>query len=102
MLRALVLAPCMENSGFQASLFNVTFTPEDDTVRLKMNAQSELEGFVTTKITVRAYGFNVIDLELDPCTQKDLKTLCPMTFGQLPIDLEYVIKNGATDQIPGE
>lgn len=76
------LNPCMENSNFTASLFNVVFTPDNKTLMLDINGVSSISGNIVAEVEVIAYGYTVMKQELDPC-KMNLEGLCPMNTGQI-------------------
>lgn len=103
MLRSTSLSPCMKNSGFEASMFNVTFTPDDKNLRFQMKAQSAVSGMLNANITIFAYGFAVAEFPLNPCEQPGMEGMCPMVAG--PFDLQpsnAAIDSDMLDEIPGE
>jgi ML-like domain len=96
------LNPCMENSKFTASLFNVTFTPEDSILHINIDGVSSLEGNVTATISVIAYGYDVLERELDPCTMGDgFRGMCPMSQGPIQLDTNLKVEPEVSGQIPG-
>jgi hypothetical protein len=100
-LRSSSLAACQENSGFTASLFDVVFTPNNNSAAITMIATSSIEGYVLFDITILAYGYQLIRTTLDPCSS-NLQGLCPMTAGKMgknPFNLP--ITPEAVRKIPG-
>ena len=100
-LRSSSLAACQENSEFTASLFDVLFTPNNNTVAINMAARSTIQGFVIFDISIRAYGYQFIRTTIDPC-EANLPGLCPMVSGnhnQPPFNLPVGAE--AVRQIPG-
>lgn len=91
------LNPCMENSNFTASLFNVVFTPDNKTLMLDINGVSSISGNIVAEVEVIAYGYTVMKQELDPC-KMNLEGLCPMNTGQIdqkfniPVPAEVIPK----------
>lgn len=100
-LRSTSLAACQENSLFTASLFDVVFTPKNNTASISMLATSSIEGYVVFDITILAYGYQIIKTTFDPC-DSDLMGLCPMTSGEIPNDpFNLPVAEDAIAQIPG-
>ena len=99
-LRSTSLATCMKNSGFSANLFNVSFTPDDGQLRIRIVGESRMAGNVRAKVTVLAYGFKVLSQELDPCTTDGLQTMCPMTLQELDLDFQQTVDARTVAQIP--
>jgi len=100
-LRSNSLNSCQANSQYQASLFNVVFTPNDDTALIKLIAMSSVEGNVVFDIAISAYGYEFLRKTLDPCDPPGLPGLCPMISGNM--DSTFVLHPGpnAINQIPG-
>lgn len=94
------LNPCQDNSNFTASLFNVVFTPDNDTLAFDVVGVSSIQGNVTAQLEVIAYGFVAVNQTLDPCTM-DLSGLCPMSTGQINIESNVNIPKDVSRQIPG-
>ena len=91
----------MENSQFTASSFDVVFYRSNSSVSFQVSAISTLSGNFTAKLSVIAYGFDVINESLDLC---DLSTeqLCPMTPGHFDVPLSSaVISKDIISNVPG-
>jgi len=99
-LRSSSLAACQENSGFTASLFDVVFTPNNLTASVNMIATSSIEGYVIFDVSIFAYGLEIINTRLDPCSS-NLPGLCPMTSGKLQNPFNLPVTPEAIAQIPG-
>jgi hypothetical protein len=95
------LNACQDNSSFTASLFNVVFTPDNLTLTFDIVGVSSVQGNVTFGIEVTAYGLNILTETLNPCTQKDLSGMCPMSTGQIDIQSNIQLSQDTVDQIPG-
>jgi hypothetical protein len=95
------LSTCMDNSGFSATLFNVSFTPGDGQLKIQINGVSTVEGNVEAKVTVLAYGFPVFTETLDPCSTSGLSALCPMSAQVLDLNFQQTIPQETVSQIPG-
>ncbi|KAH8670869.1 hypothetical protein BX600DRAFT_379053 [Xylariales sp. PMI_506] len=100
MLTSSSLNTCQDNSGFSASLFNVVFTPNNDSASVDIVATSSVEGNVVFDVTIAAYGYTIIQETVDPCTA-GLAGLCPMTAGKIPLQFNLDIGSSAASQIPG-
>lgn len=99
-LMATSLVTCLENSLVSPSYFNVTFNPDDLSLRYNIDLTTELSGYVTAHVTVYAYGFNIIDQDINLCSL-GWKQFCPIFPGNLQIDsIQYIDKDTA-DRIPG-
>jgi hypothetical protein len=95
------LNTCQDNSSFTASLFNVVFTPNNLTLTFDVVGVSSIQGNVTFGIEVTAYGLSIFKETLDPCTQKSLNGMCPMSTGQIDIQSNIQLEQSTVDQIPG-
>jgi len=85
---------------FTASLFDVVFTPNNNTVAINIQATSSIEGFVLFDISIRAYGYEIIHQTVDPC-DAGLPGLCPMTSGDMNNPFNLDVGPGAVALIPG-
>ncbi|KAL2255654.1 hypothetical protein VTK26DRAFT_2940 [Humicola hyalothermophila] len=99
-LESYSLNQCQENSGFQASLFKVRFWPDKGIANVEIAAVSSVEGYVRFDVSIRAYGYEFVKLDLNPC-ETDLRGLCPMTAGKIPLNFNVPISGDAVSQIPG-
>lgn len=88
-------------SGFSATLFNITFTPDDGLLRIKVNGVSSLSGNVTAKLSIIAYGYNVLSKDLNPCSTPGLEGMCPMSTGQIVLNSNVVVGADVAKAIPG-
>lgn len=96
------LATCMKDSMFSATLFDVALTPANDTLSFNINGVSSITGHVLIDVSVYAYGFSVYSDTIDPCSDPDLKGMCPMNEGQIPLNSNLPISAEALSQVPGE
>jgi hypothetical protein len=96
------LNPCQQNSSFSATLFNVAFTPDNKTLSFNIIGVSAISGNVTAEIKVIAYGYQAMAQKLDPCTNPDLKGLCPMNTGQIKIESNLDISDDVIKNIPSK
>ncbi|KAK0733030.1 hypothetical protein B0T26DRAFT_631347 [Lasiosphaeria miniovina] len=99
-LRSSSLAACQANSGFTASLFDVIFTPNNNTVAINMIATSSIEGHVIFDIRISAYGYEFMHTTMDPC-KSNLPGLCPMTAGDMSNPFILPVTPSAANSIPG-
>ncbi|KAF2665568.1 TRP-domain-containing protein [Microthyrium microscopicum] len=74
----------MSNSSFFATLFQVTFTPDNGTLSFNLNGVSQISGKVILEFQVLGYGYSVYHGTIDPCADDTLKGLCPMNQGAIP------------------
>lgn len=99
-LLATSLVTCSEDSQITPSYFNVTFNPDDLSLRYNIDLTTELSGYVTAHIYVYAYGFTIIEQDIDLC---DLgwPQFCPIFPGSLQIDSIQYISDDTAARIPG-
>lgn len=77
MLSSSSLNTCQADSGFTASLFNVVYTPANNSATVDLSATSSIQGNVIFDVTITAYGYQIIQQTVDPC-DVGLAGLCPM------------------------
>lgn len=99
-LKSNSLNTCQDNSGFQASLFNVVFTPHNGSANVKIVAVSSVQGSVMFDVSVSAYGYEFLRQKVNPC-DAGLAGLCPMTAGKIPLDFNLPVGADALKNIPG-
>ena len=93
------LNPCQANSSFSATLFQVSFTPNNNSVNFKINGVSSISGKVLAQFEIIAYGINALKRTLDPCTS-GLEGMCPMNTGQLQLQSNFPVDPSVVKQIP--
>ena len=91
----------MEDSLFSATLFNVTFTPDDGLLRIRVNGISSLSGNVTAKLAIVAYGYTAMEKVLDPCKMEGFEGMCPMSTGQITLNSQIDVGSGVANTVPG-
>jgi len=101
------LNTCQPNSMFSASLFEVIYTPGNNSASVNMVATSSVEGYVAFDFAISAYGYQFIKQTLDPCVKQPgavdsgLAGLCPMTAGKLTFAFNLDVPDNAASMIPG-
>ncbi|KAJ2901487.1 transient receptor potential ion channel [Zalerion maritima] len=100
LLQSTSLNTCQENSSFTASLFNVVFTPGNNSATISVVAVSSVQGNVKFDVQASAYGYAFLQQTIDPC-DVGLAGLCPMTSGKLDLDFNIEVSDDAVNQIPG-
>ncbi|CAK7564682.1 MAG: Putative flavin carrier protein 3 [Sporothrix epigloea] len=100
LLKSNSLNTCQANSGFTASLFDVVFTPNNNSASVDMVAVSSIEGNVIFDAIITAYGLELARRTVNPC-DAGLAGLCPMTAGKLSMTFNLAIGSEATSIIPG-
>jgi hypothetical protein len=94
------LNPCMENSGFSATLFNVALTPNNRSLGFAIEGISNIAGKIEAELEVLVYGFSAITQKLDPCSSKGLKGMCPMNAGPLTLTSNFDLSPEILSQLP--
>lgn len=100
LLESTSLNPCMANSSFSATLFDVVFTPNNGSLSVNINGVSQISGNVTVELDVVGYGLSVYHETLNPCDNTDLKGLCPMNTGDINFPTNAQLPQSTVDQIP--
>lgn len=96
------LSTCQANSGFSASLFDVIYTPGNNSLSVDMTASSTVQGYVLFDFSITAYGYEIMRKTIDPCTSGDgFKGFCPMSPGNLNNPFNIQVGSSATSAIPG-
>ena len=95
------LNPCQSNSGFTATLFDVVFTPDNGTLTYNINGVSTITGKIIADLQAIAYGYTAFNQTIDPCTNADLSSLCPMSPGQIIINSNSQFSSDVVSHIPG-
>jgi hypothetical protein len=95
------LNPCMANSAFSATLFNVQLTPNNRSLDFKIEGVSNIVGKIEAELELVVYGFSALTQKLDPCGNSDLEGMCPMNAGPLTIKGNTPISEEVMAQIPG-
>lgn len=93
------LETCQQDSSFEASLFDVVYTPNNDSVAMDISIMSSIEGKVVFDFAISAYGYQVLRRTVNPCNM-DLGGLCPMVAGGNTARIKFPIEKEAARQIP--
>ncbi|CRK17249.1 hypothetical protein BN1723_002397 [Verticillium longisporum] len=102
LLRSNSLDSCQKDSSFSASLFNVVYTPDNNTIFAQLSAMSTVNDYVIAEIVLDVYGYQAVHQNFDPCTLEDMKaTICPLTVGKLPPRFNFRVGDSVSKQIPG-
>ncbi|UKZ73045.1 hypothetical protein TrVFT333_000684 [Trichoderma virens FT-333] len=91
---------CQQDSTLQASLFNVVYTPSNNSASINMVATSSVQGKVSFDIEASAYGYTFLRQTVDPC-DIGLRGLCPMVSGKIAFGFNLPVSASAASQIPG-
>ncbi|KAH8723418.1 hypothetical protein GQ44DRAFT_313081 [Phaeosphaeriaceae sp. PMI808] len=95
------LNPCMTDSAFSATLFNVALTPNNRSLGFKIEGISNIAGKIEAELELLVYGFSAMTQKLDPCGNKELEGMCPMNAGPLTIRSNLALSEQIMGQIPG-
>ncbi|KAK5987260.1 Flavin carrier protein 2 [Cladobotryum mycophilum] len=94
------LNACQQDSSLQASLFNLVYTPQNNSASINMVATSSVQGKVHFDISASAYGYTFLRQTVDPC-DINLAGLCPMVSGKIAFGFNLPVSPDAAKQIPG-
>lgn len=96
------LDPCQADSLITASLFNVVFTPNNNTLQYDIIADTTITGNVTVELEVIAYGYTAATMNIDPC-HSDLSTnFCPIQdMGPIRMVASAPVSDNIASKIPG-
>lgn len=95
------LSTCVADSGFSASLFDVIYTPDNNSLSVDMTASSTVQGYVLFDFSITAYGYEIMRKTIDPCTAGDgFKGFCPMSPGNLNNPFNIAVDPSAKSAIP--
>jgi len=94
------LNSCKSGSNFTATLFNVAYTPKNNSITVNINGVSSITGNVTAQLEVIAYGFTILNDTIDPCAE-DLAGFCPMQTGQINIQTNIDVPSDVSKTVPG-
>jgi hypothetical protein len=94
------LNSCQSGSNFTATLFNVAYTPKNNSITVNINGVSSITGNVTAQLEVIAYGFTIFNDTIDPCAE-NLAGFCPMQTGQINIETNIDVPSDVSSQLPG-
>ena len=93
------LNPCQDNTDFTATLFNVKFTPDNNSLAFDVVGVSSISGFVLAELDLTAYGYSAVKQTIDPC-KSNLEGMCPMNPGQINIESNIEIPDDTIAKVP--
>jgi len=97
------LNPCLANSSFAATLFHVTFTPDNRSLTFNIQGVSNIATNVSAEMELLVYGYSAMKQDLNPCDTEGLEGMCPMNSGNLgPLRSNIDIPPDVMAQIPGK
>jgi hypothetical protein len=92
---------CQDSANFTATLFKVTFTPNNRSLVFSFDGVAAISGKVKAEITLDAYGYQALKEELDPC-KLNIGGLCPMTAGPIDVPKAQIdVPQSVVNKIPG-
>ncbi|KAF7586160.1 hypothetical protein BBP40_009393 [Aspergillus hancockii] len=92
---------CQDSANFTATLFKVTFTPNNRSLVFSFDGVATISGKVKAEITLDAYGYTALRKELDPCDM-DIGGLCPMSAGPIDVPKAQIdVPQDVVNKIPG-
>jgi hypothetical protein len=94
------LNSCKSGSNFTATLFNVAYTPNNNSIAININGVSSIQGNVTAQLEVTAYGFSIVNDTLNPC-EMNLSGFCPLQTGQINIETNIDVGSSVAKDVPG-
>nr|POF01131.1 flavin carrier protein 1 [Quercus suber] len=96
------LTNCQAQNNFSATSFDVTLTPNNNSLSIAINGVSTINGYVTIDLLVFAYGLQAYQTTINPCSKdpnNPFSNFCPMTEGpitlppsNLPIDADSLAR----------
>lgn len=99
LLQTSSLTTCQSNSSFSATLFDVTFTPANNSLAFDIVGVSTITGNVTIELVILAYGLSAYKTTLNPCDE-GLQGMCPMSAGQININSNVLLPASAIKEVP--
>lgn len=102
-IRANALLTCMANSQVSANTFDVVFSPDNRTVSFDIDAITTLDGHFVAKVTVVAYGIDIITEKIDLCKLgSSTSPICPLAPGRIAgLKGTQELSESLVKQIPG-
>lgn len=101
MLVSSALNSCQKNSKFEASLFNVVYTPGNGSASIDVVATSSVQGKVSFNVVVIVYGLQIIQQDFNPCGKKGLEGICPMVAGKTKFNFNVPVSGDTVKDLPG-
>jgi hypothetical protein len=93
------LNPCMANSSFSATLFNVAFSAHNRSIDFDIKGISNIAGMIEADFELLVYGYQAINQKLDPCNL-DLEGLCPMNAGAWNLTSNFKVDQDVMSKVP--
>ncbi|CCD26374.1 flavin adenine dinucleotide transporter FLC2 NDAI_0H02000 [Naumovozyma dairenensis CBS 421] len=99
LLRTDSLLTCMDNSGFTASFFDISYYPHNKTAIFNIDATTTINENIIVKVELLVYGLKVIDRSFDLCSLNEV-SLCPLSAGRIDVSSSYQLDDSIAKQIP--
>lgn len=99
-LSATSLVTCMDNSQISPTYFNVTFDPDDRSLKYSIDLTTEINAKVDAFVQVYAYGFLIIEQNINLCSL-GWKQFCPIYPGSMQVESVEYISEEYVKEIPG-
>jgi hypothetical protein len=96
------LNPCLSNSSFAATLFHVSFTPDNRSLAFNIQGVSNIAKNVSAELELLVYGYSAMKQDLKPCGTEGLEGMCPMNSGNIKMRSNLDIGPEVMSQIPGK
>ncbi|ODQ54646.1 TRP-domain-containing protein [Saitoella complicata NRRL Y-17804] len=96
------LSTCMQNSQISATVFDVTFTPNNASFAFDIEGSTNVSGVVNVTLLIQAYGFQIFEKTINPCDYDWASgVLCPMSPGDLNMVGTFAVDADVVSKIPG-
>ncbi|BFZ65304.1 Putative flavin carrier protein 3 [Saitoella coloradoensis] len=92
----------MQNSQISATVFDVTFTPNNASFAFDIEGSTNVSGVVNVTLLIQAYGFQIFEKTINPCDYDWASgVLCPMSPGDLNMVGVFAVDADVVSKIPG-
>jgi len=93
--------PGQADSSITAALFNVVYTPDNNTLTYDISANSSVTGTFTVELQVIAYGYTAMNKSIDPCQSILSSNFCPIQqTGPLVLQSAITLPTDLSSKIP--
>lgn len=82
---------------------NFRFTPNNNTIYLRINGISTINGNIIARLDLNAYGYDALQKDVNPCDEgAEFPAFCPMTATKIDLPPNNIkLPNGAANVVPG-
>jgi len=99
--QSFALDQCQKNSTFTASLFNLAFVRDNNSLSINVVGESTHSGKVILQYHAAVYGLPILSGNINPCDYKELTSFCPLQDFAINFDAIYNnISSNVFDKIP--